>query len=555
MALVAGVDSSTQSCKVVIRDAATGELVRRGTAAHPPGTQVDPEAWWDALTLALNQAGGLADVSALSVAGQQHGMVCLDAAGQVIRPPLLWNDTRSAAAATDLVAEVGDGDRELGAARWAGAVGSVPVASLTISKLRWLVDHEPDNAGRIAAIALPHDWLTWRLRGSTSLDTLVTDRSDASGTGYFDAVHDVYRPELLALALRREIVDVTGIVLPRVLGPGEAAGTGAPEMGLDHLVIGPGCGDNAGAALGLGLHAGDTLVSLGTSGVVASVCDDPVVDASGIVTGFADGTGRFLPLACTLNGARVLDAVGRLLGVDHEELSRLALSAESGAGGLVLVPYLEGERTPNLPASTGQLHGVRLDNLRPENLARAFVEGLAGLLGAAMSGMRARGIPISRVTLVGGGARSEAFREIASSTWGVPVSVPEPGEDVADGAARQAAWVLSGAASPPDWHHRHSSDYATAPDFTVQSAYDAAGWSPLADHDYCTPFAHHRDHVREPAAVRRPIPRRRPSGEVPRPARTDHRPAGILGRRADLAGADRAAQCGHVELPRAHTHR
>ena len=474
MALVAGVDSSTQSCKVVIRDAATGQLVRHGSAPHPPGTEVDPEQWWEALLTAVDRAGGLGDVAALSVAGQQHGMVVLDAAGQVICPALLWNDTRSAQAAEQLVEELGDGDAGLGAQRWAEAVGSVPVASFTVTKLRWLADHEPEHAARIAAVALPHDWLTWRLSGATSLDTLATDRSDASGTGYFDPVANEYRRDLLALALRRSVEEVAGIRLPRALGPSEAAGTGDPDAGLAHLILGPGCGDNAGAALGLGLRPGDTVVSLGTSGVVSCISTEPTVDATGIVTGFADATGRYLPLACTLNGARVLDATAAVLGVDHQELSRLALTADPGCGGLVLVPYLEGERTPNLPHATGELHGVTLDTFTPPNLARASVEGLAALLGAALSAMSKHGANNSRVHLVGGGARSEAFRQIAASTWGVPVLVPEPGEDVADGAARQAAWVLGQSQSPPDWHFRTTHEYAAAPTPTVQKAYDAA---------------------------------------------------------------------------------
>jgi xylulokinase len=457
----------------VVRDAETGRLVRRGVAAHPPGTEVDPESWWSALLAATEDAGGLSDVAALSVGGQQHGLVALDADGRVIRPALLWNDTRSAEAADQLVRELGDGDPGLGAGRWAQAVGSVPVASLTVTKLRWLADHEPENAARIAAVALPNDWLTWRLSGAASLDTLVTDRSDASGTGYFDAVAGVYRRDLLALALRDEEL-ARRVVLPRVLAPAERAGAGDPGLGLGHVVLGPGCGDNAGAALALGLTPGGTSVSIGTSGVVASVSDTPTADPTGIVAGFADATGRFLPLACTLNGARVLDAMARVLGVDHDELSRLALTAQPGAGGLVHVPYLEGERTPNLPRARGELHGMTLDNLSRENLARAAVEGLVGLLGAAIDGMRKQGVLVDRVSLVGGGARSEAVRRIAPAVWGLPVDVPESGEDVADGAARQAAWVLSGAAEPPAWSYRTSETYTAEPARIVQTAYDDA---------------------------------------------------------------------------------
>ena len=197
MALVAGIDSSTQSCKVIVVDGETGRIVREGRAAHPGGTEVAPSAWWDALEEAVRQVD-LNEVDAVAVAGQQHGMVCLDADGEVVRDALLWNDTRSAAAAEELVAEFGEGNRAAGARWWADAVGSVPVASYTVTKLRWLADDEPENAARVAAVALPHDWLTWKILGTGRLEDLVTDRSDASGTGYFDPVTNEYRRDILA---------------------------------------------------------------------------------------------------------------------------------------------------------------------------------------------------------------------------------------------------------------------------------------------------------------------------------------------------------------------
>lgn len=474
MTLVAGVDSSTQSCKVVILDAVTGRVVRQGRAAHPDGSEVDPESWWSALRSAVDDAGGLADVDAVSVAGQQHGMVCLDDDGQVVRPALLWNDTRSAAAADDLVAELGGGDPVAGAAAWAQAVGTVPVASITATKLRWLADHEPEAAARVAAVALPHDWLTWRLLGGRDLDGLVTDRSDASGTGYFDAVSNAWRRDLLGLALRVDEDRADGIRLPRVLAPGEAAGRGDRALGLERLVVAAGCGDNAGAALGLGLEPGRTLVSIGTSGVVAAVSTTPTHDPSGVVAGFADATGHHLPLACTLNAARVLDSVATLLGVDHQGLSALALSAPPGADGLVFVPYLEGERTPNLPNARGQLHGVSLANLTPAHLARAAVEGLLGLLGGAIEGMRSQGVMVESVTITGGGSRSAAVRRLAPTVWGLPVHVPDPAEDVAVGAARQAAWALSGADRPPTWSARGGRTHTGEHLPQIQAAYDAA---------------------------------------------------------------------------------
>ena len=438
MTLVAGVDTSTQACKVVVRDAASGTLVREGRASHPEGTEVDPAAWATALESAVASAGGLDDVAAVAVGGQQHGMVCLDEDGEVVRPALLWNDTRSAGAAADLTRELG------GPQAWADAVGLVPVASFTVTKLRWLAQAEPDNAARTAAVCLPHDFLTWVLAGRPGLDALVTDRGDASGTGYWSAATGEYRPDLLERAFGRTPV------LPRVLGPAEGAGTVA-WAGTSGAVLGPGTGDNAAAALGLAAEPGDVVCSIGTSGVVSIVSDTPAADATGAVAGFADATGRYLPLVATLNAARVLDATVRLLGVDHDELSRLALSAPAGAGGLTLVPYLEGERTPDRPDSTGALHGLTLGTSTPAHLARAAVEGLLCGLADGLDAVRATGAEVRRVLLVGGGARSAAVRAIAPAVLGVPVLVPPPGEYVADGAARQAAWVLSGETEPPEW--------------------------------------------------------------------------------------------------------
>ena len=430
--LVAGVDSSTQACKVVVRDAATGALVRFGRAPHPDGTEVDPMAWSEALQVAVAAAGGIDDVAALAVGGQQHGMVCLDESGGVVRPALLWNDVRSAGAARELLDELGGGQA------WADAVGVVPVASITVTKLRWLAHHEPDNARRTAAVCLPHDWLTWRLAGG-GVDTVTTDRSDASGTGYWSAATGDYRLDLLELAVGgRPLV-------PRVVGPRERAG----EHGS--VVLGPGAGDNAAAALGVGAQPGDVVVSIGTSGVVSAVTEVPSRDPSGIVAGFADATGRHLPLVCTLNASRVLDATARLLGVDHAGLSDLAMGAPAGADGLVLVPYLEGERTPDRPDATGALHGLTLTSTTPAHLARAAVEGLLCGLADGLDALRAQGAELRRVLLVGGGARSAAVRALAPAVLGCPVVVPEPGEYVADGAARQAAWVLSEADDPPGW--------------------------------------------------------------------------------------------------------
>lgn len=455
MALVAGVDSSTQSCKVVVRDAESGALQRTGAAPHPDGTSVDPAAWWAALEQAIAAAGGFEDVSAVAIGGQQHGMVCLDEAGTVVRDALLWNDTRSAPAALDLIAEL-DG----GAQAWATAVGSVPVASFTVTKLRWLASHEPDNAARTAAVCLPHDWLTWQLRGARDIAGLTTDRGDASGTGYWSPASNAYRTDLVQLALG------TTPLLPTVLGPSAAAGTTAAGA-----LLGPGTGDNAAAALGVAARHGDVIVSIGTSGVVSAVSATPTADASGIVAGFADASGAYLPLVCTLNAARVLDSTARLLGVSLAQLSELALSAPIGSGGLVVVPYFDGERTPNRPDATGSVLGLRHDNATPAHLARSAVEGLLCGLADGLDALRNEGVAIERVLLVGGGAKSEALRRIAPAVLGTPVLVPPPGEYVADGAARQAAWVLSQATEPPEWDHGEVSRFEADPAPVVRERY------------------------------------------------------------------------------------
>lgn len=462
MALVAGIDSSTQSCKVVIRDAATGRLVRQGRRPHADGTEIDPEVWWESLQGALDDAGGLDDVDAIAVAAQQHGCVCLDEDGEVVRPALLWNDTRSADAATDLIAELGG--ETAGRQAWVDAVGSVPVASFTATKLRWIAEHEPDAAARTSAVCLPHDWLTWRLRqDGHDVSTLTTDRSDASGTGYWSPATDSYRHDLLELAFGRSIE------VPRVLGPDESAGETPAGVRL-----GPGAGDNAGAALGLSATVGDVIVSIGTSGTVFGVSPVTAADPSGIVAGFADATGNFLPLVCTLNAARVLDATARLLQVDHGELSRLALSAPAGADGLVVVPYLEGERTPDLPYATGAVHGLRLETSTPAHLARATVEGLLCGLADGLDALVDQGMTVRRILLVGGGAASEAVRTLAPAVLGHPVAVPEPGEYVADGAARQAAWTLSEEAGPPAWEQLGTRRQVADPQPFVRERYAEA---------------------------------------------------------------------------------
>jgi xylulokinase len=268
---------------------------------------------------------------------------------------------------------------------------------------------------------------------------LPTDRSDASGTGYWSASSG-YRPDLIELAMGRVPA------LPHVLAPHQPAGETPGGV-----LVGPGAGDNAASALGLGAQAGDVIISIGTSGVACAVSLAPTVDGTGTVAGFADATGNYLPLVATINAAQVLEATARLLGVSLERLSTLALQAPPGADGLVLVPYFEGERTPNKPNATGALHGMRLATTTPAHLARAATEGVLYGLADAVDALVAQGIALERILLIGGAAQSPAVQQIASALFDRPVLVPLPGEYAADGAARQAAWVHSAHREPPPW--------------------------------------------------------------------------------------------------------
>ncbi|MEZ5280628.1 MAG: xylulokinase [Acidimicrobiales bacterium] len=437
MTLVAGVDSSTQSTKVEIRDIESGRLIASAKRSHPPTSppvsEQDPSDWWRALVGCFGElAPHLRQVRAVSVAAQQHGLVMLDHLGVPVRPAKLWNDTTSAPQAQALV-------ERLGAHRWAAMTGSVPLAAFTISKLAWVVDNEPDAVSRCASLMLPHDYLVYSMTG-----TAVTDRGDASGTGWFDPATDTYRPEVFELAGCPQLAQA----VPSVSRPFEAVGeVTAPELvelGLGGAVVGPGTGDNMAAALGLGLEAGDLVISLGTSGTVYARSGTATADPSGLVAGFADAAGGFLPLVCTLNATKVTDSVATWLGVDAAALAELALEAVGDTEVPVLVPYFDGERTPNLPAATGSLLGLGTSTTRAQLALGAHDGVLCGLLGGA-DALRAAGVTIEgRCYLVGGGARSQAYRRRAADLRNDSVVVPHQDEVVATGAAVQAAVVVSG---------------------------------------------------------------------------------------------------------------
>jgi xylulokinase len=425
--LVGGVDCSTQGTKVVVVDADTGRVVATGRAPHTVTgrngeRETDPRVWEDALARALAKTGRAGQLAAVSVAGQQHGLVVVDGAGTPLRPALLWNDTRSAVEAARVTAAAG------GRKAIATRVGSVPTAAFTVAKWSWLRAHEPATAAAAVGVRLPHDHLTACLTGAAT-----TDRSDVSGTGWWSPADEAYAEDVLGLGE----VDLDPGLLPPVVGPADPAGAVSPAAaGRYGLVagtpVGCGAGDNAAAGLALGLTDGEVAVSLGTSGTAFATSGRPSADPDGIVAGFAGADGRYLPLACTLNATLAVDRVAGWLGLDRE--------AVAPSGGVTFLPWLDGERTPDLPAATGTLTGLRHDT-EPEAILQAAYEGLVTTLLLAVRRVSAGDGPL---LLIGGGARGRAWLETLRRLSGRPVVVPDGGELVARGAAVQAAALLDG---------------------------------------------------------------------------------------------------------------
>ncbi|GAA4677558.1 FGGY family carbohydrate kinase [Streptomyces youssoufiensis] len=473
-------DSSSESTRVVVCDTDTGAVLKQGYAPHPAtGVDVDPQAW----LLSLGEAadGGLLEgVQAIGVSAQQNGLLVLDAGGVLVRPAMLGNDKRAQTAAADLVDALG------GRPAWAEAVGSVPHAGQAVAKLRWLARAEPEAARRAAEVLQPHDWLVWQLLGRPGRRT--TDRGAASGTGYWSAASGQYRPDLAELALGHPVR------LPEVIAPAEPAGH-TPEG----LLISAGTGETMAAAFGLGVSLGDAVVSLGASGSVFAVHHEALADPTGTITSYADATGMHLPVVHTLNAVRALRGTAELLGTDLEGLSELAVKSTPGSHGLVLLPYLEGERTPHLPHAAGTLSGLRRESMKPEHLARASFEGMLCGLADALDVLRGRGVEVRRVFLLGPAAGLPAVQAIAPSLLGAQIVVPEPADYAAIGAARQAAWALGVAHgtlaphTPPHWPAAASQVFEPGDELTVGQSVrqqfgtvrdqvhpEAFGWNPNA---------------------------------------------------------------------------
>lgn len=435
--LVAGIDSSTQSCTVVLRRIEDGGVVAQTRTPHPvttpPRSEQAAEAWWEALLAAFGELGAYQSrIAAISVGGQGHGLVMLDGEGKSLRKAKLWNDTEAAPDAHRL-------RERLPPQEWARRTGSVPAPALTISKLAWTERNFPGLVSRARHVLLPSDYIVFRLTGRA-----ITERGVASGTGYFNPFANCWDLELAGMA-------VPGVdwerILPEIIGSSEAAGQVIGGAGLEALggaVVGAGSGDNMTAALGMGIRTGDVVISLGTSGTLYGLTSVGIKDGSGAINGYADATGAFLPMITTMNSAKVTDAFRRLLRTDIEEFDNLALGTEPGADGVVLVPYLDGERTPNLPDATGTLTGFRSD-VTSGQIARAAVEGvICGLLEGGdllvSHGLETDG----RLIVTGGASRSRAYRQILADLTGKPVWTCDLPEAAAAGAAVQAASALLG---------------------------------------------------------------------------------------------------------------
>ncbi|MFD8643104.1 xylulokinase [Streptomyces zaomyceticus] len=443
--VVIGVDSSTQSTKAVAVDADTGELLALGRAPHTvTGTagarESDPGEWWTALATAVRAAVREAGVPAgsvtgIAVAGQQHGLVTLAADGHPLRPALLWNDTRSAPQAAGLAARLG------GPAAWLKRTGSVPVASMTAAKWQWLREREPEHAAAVAGVRLPHDHLNELLAG-----VAVTDPGDASGTCWYGTGDGAYDPDVL------DLIGLDPALLPAV-APGGATPVGtltaaaAEALGLPRtVVVAAGTGDNMAAAVGLGLGGAGLLdhpvVSLGTSGTVFAATRARPADPG--LAGFAATDGTYLPLGCTLNCTLAVDRFATLLGLDRED-------AVPG-GDVVVLPYLDGERTPDLPHASGLVTGLR-HGTDPRAVLGAAYEGAAFTVLRALDRLlTACGLdpadPAVRdrpLRLIGGGARGRAWTGTVRRLSGRPLIVPAADELVALGAAALAAGAVTGA--------------------------------------------------------------------------------------------------------------
>jgi xylulokinase len=439
-----GIDSGTQSTKTIALDVESGEILASSSLGYelidglPPGhLEQEPQVWLDAVDATvlevLKKLGKRKDeVKAIGVSGQQHGFVPLDKKGRVIRPAKLWCDTSTVEQCKQFETEFG-GQEEL-----IKLAGNAILPGYTAPKILWLKQHEPKNYKALEAVLLPHDYINFHLTGDRGMEY-----GDASGTGLLDVREKKWCEPLIEF-IDSELADC----LPPLASSRRAFGLLRENLretwGLSkgEVTVSAGGGDNMMGAIGTGnVQAGVVTVSLGTSGTVYAFATEPVIDPEGEVAAFCDSTDRWLPLACTMNVTVATEAVRKMNGWSHEQLEASVAGAPAGADGLLFLPYLNGERTPNLPAGTGVLHGLTTENMTPEHLARATMEGVTLGVAYGLGRFRELGIEPTEIRLTGGGSKSAVWRQIAADIFGVPTICLASAEGAALGAAIQGAYA------------------------------------------------------------------------------------------------------------------
>lgn len=477
MTLVAGIDAGTQSVKVVVYDATQRRMRASANAAlelisgDDGSREQHPQAWMDAVEQCFAQIDPQLrqGIAALAVSGQQHGFVALDVDGQVLAPAKLWCDTSSSAECDEIMQSLG------GAQACIEAAGNPILAGYTASKIRWTRKHRPQVYAALATILLPHDYLNFRLTGERFME-----HGDASGTGWLDVrTRQWSAPLLKAIDPDR---DLSPCLPPLVAS--DASFTILPAMadtlGLSHNVrVAVGGGDNMMAAIGTGaVVPGRLVMSLGTSGTLFAYADQPVVDKDGAWAAFCSSTGGWLPLICTMNCTVATETTARMFGFDSRDGDPMIASTAPGADGLTLLPFFNGERTPDLPDAKASLHGMDMRNMSAAHWYRAAMEGATFTLKFGYDAFVAAGMQFDRILLTGGGANSPAWRQMIADVFELPVQVPQQTEGAAFGAALQALWSQQSADADAvslvdlvNQHVSHDPAQAHVPDSARKSAY------------------------------------------------------------------------------------
>lgn len=440
--LLVGIDSGTQSTKALVVDAQSGKVLASAAQRYdlipdlPAGAKEQhPETWRDAAASAMRQAlrqakavGG--ELKAIGVSGQQHGFVPLDAKGEVIRPAKLWCDTSTTAECEEITEKLG------GMKKAIRAVGNAVLPGYTAPKILWLKKHEPKNYQRLATVLLPHDYLNFWLTGEK-----VMEFGDASGTALLDVRKRKWSQAALD-AIDPELADKLPPLIPSDKPAGRLQLSTAKALDVNpDVLVSAGGGDNMMGAVGTGnTSAGVITASFGTSGTIYACAENPVVDPEGEIAAFCDSTNRWLPLLCTMNVTTATEMTRLAFGWTHEKFSAMIARVPAGSGGLMLLPYLEGERTPNVPAGTGVLLGVTSRSYTPENLARSAMEGVTLGMNYGLRRLAELGVKPAQIRATGGGAKSKAWRQIMADVFNTEVVTLKVSEGAAYGAALQALW-------------------------------------------------------------------------------------------------------------------